>query len=120
MNIKKGAKNIVYSLIGQVIALGLGIFVPRLIIISYGSEVNGLLTSVSQVITYLGSVLPYAIIGMLVVYCFKGVSVVSYPYGLPELIAAAFVVGMHVWRRNTLISVFGGVAVYMALVQLVF
>ena len=53
MNIKKGAKNIVYSLIGQVIALGLGIFVPRLIIISYGSEVNGLLTSVSQVITYL-------------------------------------------------------------------
>ena len=73
-----------------------------------------------RVITYLGSVLPYAIIGMLVVYCFKGVSVVSCPYGLPELIAAAFVVGMHVWLRNTLISVFGGVAVYMALVQLVF
>ena len=73
-----------------------------------------------KVITYLGGVLPYAIIGMLVVYCFKGVSVFSYPYGLPELIAAAFVVGMHVWLRNTLISVFGGVAVYMVLVQLVF
>lgn len=73
-----------------------------------------------RVITYLGGVLPYAIIGMLVVYCFKGVSVVQYPYGLPEFIAAAFVVGMHVWLRNTLISVFGGVAVYMALVQMVF
>lgn len=73
-----------------------------------------------KVITYLGSVLPYAIIGMLVVYCFKGVSVFSYPYGLPELIAAAFVVGIHVWLRNTLVSVFGGVAVYMILVQLVF
>ena len=73
-----------------------------------------------RVITYLGSVLPYAIIGMLVVYCFKGVSVMQWPYGLPELIASAFVVGMYVWRRNTLISVFGGVAVYMLLVQLVF
>ena len=73
-----------------------------------------------QVITYLGSVLPYAIIGMLVVYCFKDVSVLQYPYGLPEMIAAAFVVGMHVWLRNTLVSVFGGVAVYMLLVQLVF
>ena len=73
-----------------------------------------------KVITYLGSVLPYAIIGMLVVYCFKGVSVFSYPYGLPELIAAVFVVGTYVWLRNTLVSVFGGVAVYMLLVQLVF
>ena len=73
-----------------------------------------------KIITYLGGVLPYAIIGMLVVYCFKGVSVFSYPYGLPELIAGAFVVGVHVWLRNTLISVFGGVAVYMLLVQLVF
>lgn len=73
-----------------------------------------------KVITYLGGVLPYAIIGMLVVYCFKGASFIAYPYALPELIAAAFVVGMHVWLRNTLISVFGGVAVYMVLVQLVF
>ena len=73
-----------------------------------------------KIITYLGGVQPYAILGMFVVYCFKGVSVCSYPYGLPELIAGAFVVGVHVWLRNTLISVFGGVAVYMLLVQLVF
>lgn len=73
-----------------------------------------------RVITYLGRVLPYAIIGMLVVYCFKGVSVTQYPYGLPELIAGVFVAGTYVWLRNTLVSVFGGVAVYMLLVQLVF
>ena len=73
-----------------------------------------------KVITYLGNVLPYAIIGMLVVYCFKGVSVLRYPWGLPELAAAVFVAGTYVWLRNTLVSVFGGVAVYMLLVQLVF
>ena len=73
-----------------------------------------------KIITYLGGVLPYAIIGMLVVYCFKGVSVFSYPYALPRPMAGACVVGVHVWLRNTLISVFGGVAVYMLLVQLVF
>ena len=73
-----------------------------------------------QVITYLGSVLPYAVIGMLVVYCFKGKSLLAYPYCIPELLAAALVVGLHVWRRNTLISVFAGVAFYMVLVQLVF
>ena len=73
-----------------------------------------------RIITYLGTVLPYAVIGMLVVYCFKGKSLIEYPYCLPELIAGALVVALHVWRRNTLISVFVGVAVYMVLVQLVF
>ena len=73
-----------------------------------------------KVITYLGSVLPYAVIGMLVVYCFKSASVLEYPYCLPELLAAALVVGLHVWRRITLLSVFSGVIFYMILVQLVF
>ena len=73
-----------------------------------------------RVITYLGTVLPYAVIGMLVVYCFKGKSLLAYPYCIPELLAGALVVGLHVWKRNTLISVFAGVAFYMILVQLVF
>ena len=60
------------------------------------------------------------VIGMLVVYCFKGKSLIEYPYCIPELLAAALVVGLHVWKRNTLISVFAGVAFYMVLVQLVF
>ena len=53
MDVKKGAKNIIYSLLSQAIALGLGIIVPRLLIVSYGSEVNGLLSSVGQVMSYL-------------------------------------------------------------------
>ncbi len=73
-----------------------------------------------KIVTYLGKVLPYALIGMLVVYCFKNVSVLTYPYGIPELIATAFVVGIHIWKRNTLLSVFGGVILYMILIQIVF
>lgn len=71
-------------------------------------------------ITYLGKVLPYAIMGMLVVFCLKGVSVTSAPYGIPELIATAVVVILHVIKRNTLLSIIGGTAVYMVLVQTVF
>ena len=70
-----------------------------------------------KVITYLGTVLPYALIGMLVVYCFKSVSVFAYPYCIPELLAVVLVTVLHIWKRNTLISVFGGVIFYMVLVQ---
>ena len=74
----------------------------------------------SGVITYLGAVLPYAVMGMLVVYCLKNVSLLTAPHGIPEAIALAAVVGLHLWRRNTLLSIFGGTAVYMLLVQMVF
>ena len=73
-----------------------------------------------KVITYLGTVLPYALIGMLVVYCFKSVSVFAYPYCIPKLLAVVLVAALHIWKRNTLISVFGGVIFYMVLVQCVF
>ena len=73
-----------------------------------------------KVITYLGTVLPFALIGMLVVYCFKSVSVFAYPYCIPELLAVVLVAVLHIWKRNTLISVFGGVIFYMVLVQCVF
>lgn len=71
-------------------------------------------------ITYLGKVLPYAIIGMLVVYCLKNVSVFSAPFGLPELIAGAAIVLVHCWKRNTLLSIGGGTLLYMFLVQVIF
>lgn len=69
-------------------------------------------------IKYLGKVLPYSIIGMLIVYCLKGVSITANPYGLPELIAILFIVFIHNWKRNTLLSVGGGTAVYMILLQM--
>ena len=71
-------------------------------------------------ILYLGKVLPTAIIGMLVIYCLKDVDVLRSPYGLPELMAGAATVGIHVWKRNSLISILYGTIVYMVLIQLVF
>jgi len=71
-------------------------------------------------ITYLGKVLPYAIMGMLVVFCLKGISFVEAPHGIPELAASLLVIVLHVWKRSTLISIVGGTAFYMFLVQTVF
>ena len=73
-----------------------------------------------SVVRYLGSVLPCAVMGMLVVYCLRNVSLTAAPYGAPEAIAAAVCVGLHIWRRNTLLSIAGSTAVYMLLVQAVF
>lgn len=71
-------------------------------------------------ISYLGRVLPPAIIGMLVVYCLKDVRPFNWPFGIPELIAAVFVIVMQAWRRNSLVSILSGTVLYMALIQLVF
>ena len=71
-------------------------------------------------IQYLGSALPGAIFGMLVVYCLRGVDLLGPTHGLSELIAAAAVVGLHLWKKNTLLSIAAGTALYMVLVQVVF
>lgn len=76
--------------------------------------------TVPPFISYLGQVLPSAIIGMLVIFCLKDVAWSSAPFGAPELIAAACVVGLQIWRRNSLISILGGTVIYMLLIQLVF
>ena len=71
-------------------------------------------------ITYLGRVLPPAIIGMLVIYCLKDVRLLSAPFGAPELISGALVVALQAWKRNVLLSILAGTVVYMLLTQLVF
>ena len=71
-------------------------------------------------IAYLGEVLPAAIIGMLVVYCLKDTVLTRAPFGAPEGIAGLAVVGLQAWKRNPLLSILGGTAIYMALVQAVF
>ena len=71
-------------------------------------------------ITYLGKVLPFAIMGMLVVFCLKGVFLAAAPYGIPEFLACGAVAALHVWKRNTLLSIAGGTVLYMVLVQMVF
>lgn len=73
-----------------------------------------------KIIEKLGSVLPYAIMGMLVVYCMKEVDFASASGFLPELIACLTVGASYVWKRNTLISIVCGTVCYMILVQTVF
>ena len=73
-----------------------------------------------ELIVYLGKVLPYAIMGMLVVYCLKNVSFLQAPFGIPELLGCAAVAVLHIWKRNTLLSIGAGTVLYMLLVQLVF
>lgn len=72
-----------------------------------------------KIVTYLGTVLPYAVIGLLVVYCLKD-AVFSQYHALPELIAIAAVVVIHKWKKNTLLSIGGGTVIYMLLVQKIF
>lgn len=73
-----------------------------------------------DIIIYLGKVLPYAIMGMLVVYCFKDVNFLATPHGIPELLSCVVVAALHLWRRNSLLSIGVGTVFYMVLVQLVF
>ncbi|MGN0325241.1 MAG: branched-chain amino acid transporter permease [Lachnospiraceae bacterium] len=71
-------------------------------------------------IQYLGKVLPAAVFGLLVVYCLKGVNILAGSHGLPELISILVVIGLHLWKRQMLISIAGGTICYMMLVQLIF
>ena len=71
-------------------------------------------------VQYLGKALPGAVFAMLVVYCLRNISLVQYSYGLPELIAIAATIGLHLWKRQMLLSIAGGTVLYMLLIQLVF
>jgi len=71
-------------------------------------------------IRYLGTVLPSAVFGLLVVYCLKDVSLFAGSHGIPEMISIAVVTGLHLWKRQMLLFIAGGTLCYMLLVQLVF
>lgn len=71
-------------------------------------------------VEYLGRSLPYATMGLLVVYCLKSVSFSIVPYGIPEFVAVGAVVLLHIWKKNSLLSIAAGTILYMVLVQVVF
>lgn len=75
---------------------------------------------IPRYVEYLGKTLPYATIGLLVVYCLKDVQVAGTFHGLPEMIAVSVIVGLHWWKGNSLLSIGAGTVEYMALVQRVF
>ena len=71
-------------------------------------------------VTYLGKVRPPAIMVILEIYCIKGIHLLSGSHGIPELLSIAVVTALHVWKRNTLLSIAVGTSFYMILVQVVF
>lgn len=75
---------------------------------------------VPETVTYLGKVLPPAIMVILVVYCVKGINLMVGNHGIPELLSIAVVASLHIWKRNTLLSIAAGTILYMILVQVVF
>jgi len=77
-------------------------------------------SSAPRYVLYLGKLLPTAAISLLVVYCLKDISFTSVPHGIPEAIAIVVVAALHVWKKNTLLSIGAGTVVYMLLVQFVF
>ena len=71
-------------------------------------------------ITHLSSLLPYAVMMMLVVYCLRNLSFTSAAGFVPELICTVLVVLLHLWKHNIILSIVSGTVVYMLLVQMVF
>lgn len=71
-------------------------------------------------VTYLGQVLPPAVIALLIVYCLRSIDLFSGTHGLPELLCVAVCALLHLWKRNELLSIFGSTILYMVLVQVVF
>lgn len=73
-----------------------------------------------KAIIYLGSVLPTAAIGLIIVFALKDTQLLQYPYGIPELIAIIAVVLLQKWKRTSIISIVVGTFIYMFLVQVIF
>ena len=73
-----------------------------------------------KLIMNLADLLPYSVMAMLVVYCLKGTDILGPSHGLPEIISVIFVVILHKWKHNTLLSILCGTLCYMALVQFIF
>lgn len=73
-----------------------------------------------KIIEKLGKLLPFSVMGMLVIYCIKDVKITSISSVLPTLISSAVVSFLYLWKRNTIISILCGTICYMFLIQIVF
>lgn len=100
----------------MILAVALGTMVTRFTPFLLFPETREL----PKAVVYLGRALPPAMMGLLVVYCLKGVSLINTPHGLPELVAISVTAVLHRWRGNALLSICLGTVVYMILVQKVF
>ena len=91
------------------------LFIRAIPFVAFGGK-----REVPATVTYLGKVLPPAIMVILVIYCVKGIDLFTESHWIPELVSIAVVGGLHVWKKNTLLSIAAGTVLYMVLVQVVF
>jgi branched-subunit amino acid transport protein AzlD len=105
----------VHSILIVAVVAAVSLLIKELPFIVFGGR-----RELPKIILYLSNVLPYAIIGMLVVYCLKDVHITEGSHGLPEFLACGFVALIHIWRKNILLSVVSGTILYMFLIQYVF
>lgn len=73
-----------------------------------------------KLVLYLGDVLPYAIIAMLVVYCLRAVDFGSAGHGIPEFVSVLLVAVLHKWKHNMILSILSGTICYMLFIQVIF
>ena len=73
--------------------------------------------SAPRYVHHLGKMLPTAAISILIVYCFRDIEFSATPYGIPEVVSVLFVAALHIWKKNTLLSIAAGTVIYMLLVQ---
>lgn len=66
-------------------------------------------------VQYLGKVLPAAVLGMLVIYCYKGVDLGGPLHGIPECTAGVVVLVLQFWKKNIFLSLLAGTVLYMLL-----
>ena len=99
-----------------IVVVGIGTFLTRVIpfILLPDSK------ETPKVVLYLGRVLPAACMGLLIIYCLKDISLFEGNHGIPEFIGIACAAGLHYWKRNALLSIFGSTVLYMLMVQFLF
>lgn len=69
-------------------------------------------------IAYLGKVLPSAVMGMLIIYCYKSLDFSAVSAWLPSVIAGIAVALLQLWKKNMFISICSGTALYMVLIRI--
>lgn len=99
------------ALIAVAALVTIGIRALPFFIFDRGQEVPGW-------ITYLGKVLPPAVMSVLLIYCVRGVDLMTGNHGLPEIGCIGITMILHAWKRNTLLSICTGTILYMVVVQL--
>lgn len=105
-----------FQTLGIIVAVALGAMVTRFLPFLLFPEHK----KIPEYIQFLGKALPAAMMGLLVVYCLKGVNLMTGGHGIPEFLAIGVIVLLHRWKNNVLLSICGGTLVYMLLVQTVF